>query len=175
MDKHTAAVYERYIIMLTKNFKTTFSLIAYTSLFNVVCFTLNVISVSYAQIGYISSFITLGIQLLLLPIYFTFIGFISKKLEFKQFMPFIIFSVISGVLLMLFSLIFFDLLSMEDLYIQGLVCSLLMISQLIEVFLPTESAVLSVGITIVIFLLEMFFKVLFIRFGNKIKWAQSSD
>lgn len=172
MDKHTAAVYERYIIMLTKNFKTTFSLIAYTSLFNVVCFTLNVISFSYAQIGYISSFITLGIQLLLLPIYFTFIGFISKKLEFKQFMPFIIFSVISGVLLILFSLIFFDLL---PLYIQGLVCSLLMISQLIEVFLPIESTVLSVGITIVIFLLEMFFKVLFIRFGNKIKWAQSSD
>lgn len=120
--------------MLTKNFKTTFSLIAYTSLFNVVCFTLNVISFSYAEIGYISSFITLGIQLLLLPIYFTFIGFISKKLEFKQFKPFIIFSVISGVLLILFSLIFFDLLSSEDLYIQGLVCSLLMISQLIEVF-----------------------------------------
>lgn len=160
--------------MLLEKFKTTFSLIAYTSLFNVVCFTLNVISFSYAQIGYISSFITLGIQLLLLPIYFTFIGFISKKLEFKQFMPFIIFSVISGVLLMLFSLIFFDLLSMEDLYIQGLVCSLLMISQLIEVFLPIESTVLSVGITIVIFLLEMFFKVLFIRFGNKIKWAEKS-
>lgn len=77
--------------MLTKNFKTTFSLIAYTSLFNVVCFTLNVFSFSYAEIGYISSFITLGIQLLLLPIYFTFIGFIFKKLEFKQFMPFIIF------------------------------------------------------------------------------------
>lgn len=161
--------------MLTKNFKTTFSLIAYTSLFNVVCFTLNVISFLYAQIGYISSFITLGIQLLLLPIYFIFIGFIFKKLEFKQFMPFIIFSVISGVLLILFSLIFFDLLSTEDLYIQGLVCSLLMISQLIEVFLPIESTVLSVGITIVIFLLEMFFKVLFIRFGNKIKWAESSD
>lgn len=162
--------------MLTKNFKTTFSLIAYTLLFNVVCFTLNVISFSYAQIGYISSFITLGIQLLLLPIYFTFIGFIFKKLEFKQFMPFIIFSVISGVLLILFSLIFFDLLSLEeDLYIQGLVCSLLMISQLIEVFLPIESTVLSVGITIVIFLLEMFFKVLFIRFGNKIAWAEKSD
>lgn len=90
-------------------------------------------------------------------------------------MPFIIFSVISGVLLILFSLIFFDLLSTEDLYIQGLVCSLLMISQLIEVFLPIESTVLSVGITIVIFLLEMFFKVLFIRFGNKIAWAESSD
>lgn len=162
--------------MLTKNFKTTFSLIAYTSLFNVVCFTLNVISFSYAQIGYISSFITLGIQLLLLPIYFTFIGFIFKKLEFKQFMPFIIFSVISGVLLILFSLIFFDLLPLEeDLYIQGLVCSLLMISQLIEVFLPIESTVLSVGVTIVIFLLEMFFKVLFIRFGNKIKWAENDE
>lgn len=50
-----------------------------------------------------------------------------------------------------------------------------MISQLIEVFLPIESTVLSVGITIVIFLLEMFFKVLFIRFGNKIKWAENSD
>ena len=70
--------------MLSEKLKLTFSLIAYTLLFNVVCYTVNIISFEYAQIGYISTYVILVLQLLLLPIYFYFVGTLLEKIQFKQ-------------------------------------------------------------------------------------------
>lgn len=153
--------------MLSKKLKLTFSLIAYTLLFNVVCYTVNIISFEYAQIGYISTYVILVLQLLLLPIYFYFVGTLLEKIQFKQFVPFIVISVLIGILLILFSSIYYASASMVDLYIQGLVCSLFPISQLIEQYLFIQSTALYVGVTVAVFLLEIFCKILFIKLGNK--------
>ena len=153
--------------MLSKNFRVIFSLIAYTLLFNVVCFTVNIISFEYAQIGFISTYIILGFQLLLLPIYFFFIGLISEKLQFKQLILFIIVYAVSGVLLILFSSVFYASSSMVDWYIQGLICSLFPISPLLEQYLPVQNNAFDIGVTVIVFLFEIFCKMFFIKLGNK--------
>lgn len=153
--------------MLSKNFRVIFSLIAYTLLFNVVCFTVNIISFEYAQIGFISTYIILGFQLLLLPIYFFFIGLISEKLQFKQLTLFIIVYAVSGVLLILFSSVFYASSSMVDWYIQGLMCSLFPISPLLEQYLPVQNNAFYIGVTVIVFLFEIFCKMFFIKLGNK--------
>ena len=152
---------------MSKNFRVIFSLIAYTLLFNVVCFTVNIISFEYAQIGFISTYIILGFQLLLLPIYFFFIGLISEKLQFKQLTLFIIVYAVSGVLLILFSSVFYASSSMVDWYIQGLMCSLFPISPLLEQYLPVQNNAFYIGVTVIVFLFEIFCKMFFIKLGNK--------
>ena len=152
--------------MLSKNFRVIFSLIAYTLLFNVVCFTVNIISFEYAQIGFISTYIILGFQLLLLPIYFFFIGLISEKLQFKQLILFIIVYAVSGVLLILFSSVFYASSSMVDWYIQGLICSLFPISPLLEQYLPVQNNAFYIGVTVIVFLFEIFCKMFFIKLGH---------
>ena len=152
--------------MLTINFKTTFSLIAYTLLFNMLCFTVNIISIEYAQIGYISTYIILAFQLLILPIYFYFIGRILEKLQFKQLILFMIISVIIGITLILFSFNYYASASIVDWYIQGLVCSLFPIGILIDQWLYLETGSLYAIVAIVIFLLEIIYKIIFIKIGT---------
>ena len=152
--------------MMIKNFKTTFSLISYTLFFNMFCFIINIISTTYAQIGYITTYIILAFQLFILPIYFRFIGEIFGNLQFKQLLHFIISSVIIGIALILFSFIFHPSASLVDLYIQGLVCSLFPIGLLIDLFCDFETTTLYAGVTIVIFLFEIAYKVVFIKIGS---------